>query len=201
MFGNGATSSALSSIGAEGMRIGEKSQKSNAPEQSSSGNGEADEFFTEENMAAYEKAMANGEYDLVAGCTGQMCRANNYGGNSGSSAIEQFMLDHGYGSLSVRGGFIVVGALDVIMTQEGVSVYVGAGLGAGLSATATTGISAGPSSSGANIKMSASGGFGVGATATGRVSPNGVTPSVGVGTGFGLSVSTTIGYKAKVKDF
>ena len=134
-------------------------------------------------------------------CSGQMCRGLNNTENNSPSAVEQFLIDHGYGSLSLRGGFIVVGALDVIVTAEGVSVYLGGGFGAGLSATATVGVYAGPDSSGLNIKTTAAGGYGVGANASFRVSEQGVTPSAGIGTGLGASFSSTLGYKAKIKDF
>ena len=112
--------------------------------------------------------------------------------------FKSFLKEHGYTSLSVRGGFILAGSLDVIITSEGISLYGGVGLGLGFSASATAGISAGSSSSGPNIKTSVGGGFGVGGNATLRVSPQGVTVSSGVGTALGLSVTTTLGYKVKV---
>jgi RHS repeat-associated protein len=141
-----------------------------------------------------EKGSSGGD-----SCSGQMCRDNIE--SMSTSEVEKILLEHGNGSLSIRGGFIGVIAIDIVATDKGVSMYTGVGLGIGVSATATVGAYAGPDSSGFNIKTSAAGGFGSGANATARISPQGVSPSVGMGTGMGASVSTTIGYKFKIREF
>ncbi|MGR6872654.1 FG-GAP-like repeat-containing protein [Pseudomonas sp. HK3] len=131
-------------------------------------------------------------------CSGRPCSTT---ASDELGVVDELVKENGYTSFSVRAAFGLAVGVDFIITADGISVYGGIGLGLGLSASATVGGSHGPDSAGFNIKTSASGGFGGGGNATMRISPQGVTPSVGVGTAFGASVTTTIGYKAKIKDF
>ncbi|NQZ65140.1 hypothetical protein [Crocosphaera sp.] len=181
-FANGAKAAAFSALLSESARA-----YANKPLEEGSAEWEARE---EKSFQMEQKQMM----DSLA--TGKDLLAVN-----NSHWFESFIKEHGYTSLSVRGGFILAAGLDIIIFPEGISVYVGGGLGYGFSASGTTGISAGSDSSGWNSKTSVGGGFGAGGNATLRVSPQGVSTSVGAGTAWGVSVTSTIGYKAKIWDF
>ena len=110
--------------------------------------------------------------------------------------VREALKDHLVGTLSVRGGFIFVGALDVTITADALKVYLGAGVGAGLSASASAGVSAStaPQSPGLTTKAGAQGGFGGAGRATFTFTPQGASATVAIGTGGGLSASATTGY-------
>jgi RHS repeat-associated protein len=109
------------------------------------------------------------------------------------NAFTGMLKEHIVGTLSVRGGYIYVGALDVSITHDNISVYLGAGLGAGLSASASAGARAGEAT-GMTTKVTFQGGFGGGGRATFRMGEGGVAAAAAVGTVTGFSVSATTGY-------
>ncbi len=154
--------------------------KSNVTESQVESWTEADEDWLQETMAQTAIDLENGDVYAYE-----------------APWLRSFLKEHGYTSLSIRGGFILAGGLDIIFTSEGVSLYGGVGLGFGFSASATAGLSAGSDSSGLNIKTAVGGGFGMGGNAALRISSHGATVSAGAGTALGLSMTTTLGYKAK----
>jgi hypothetical protein len=151
------------------------------------------QLFNGEGEAARSNAQKGNSLNAQSrDCAGRPCRTgNNQGGNENGLNID--VSNNVGGTLSVRGGFILVGAIDVVVSDGKVQLYLGAGLGAGLSISAAGGIKAGETS-GITAKVSAAGGFGGMVRASGRFSESGVSGAAQVGTGGGASVSTTVGY-------
>jgi len=106
---------------------------------------------------------------------------------------KDFLKNHGFGSLSIRGGYIIVGALDVSLSNSGVKIYIGAGLGAGLSASGTVGFFAGSAPSGLTGKTTIIGGNGIAGKVGVVYGQSGVAGHGSVGTGAGVSVTSTVG--------
>ena len=118
------------------------------------------------------------------------------------NTIEDFFLQYGSGTLSVKGGFIFVGELQVtINTDLSISTYIGVGLGAGWISTVTANLGGNivdangrTQQEGFTANASVGGGAGASLSLSGQAGSGGVTGNLSGGYGYGAYAGNTFGY-------